>query len=164
MDNILRSQRSPTIKTDLGFHEYVEGESSSQGEASNSNAKSEMLNKDMRGKPHQQPRKESLQRKYFTPNYESDSRLFPPMNNVECFICHNFGHVAPRCRSRMVQDCHTERSSHSRFFKGYCFPCNMFGQKAIDYYRRNIKHVRCYVCNKFGHIANKCMGKFWPPY
>ena len=25
------------------------------------------------------------------------------MNNVECFIGHNFGHDAARCRSRMVQ-------------------------------------------------------------
>ena len=33
------------------------------------NAKSEMLNKEMRGEYHQQPRKEILQRKYFTPNY-----------------------------------------------------------------------------------------------
>jgi len=82
LDNILGSQRSPTIKIGLGFHESVEGESSSQDEARTSNAKSEMLNKEMRGQPHQQPRKESLQRKSFTPNYGSDSRLFPPMNNV----------------------------------------------------------------------------------
>jgi len=40
----------------------------------------------------------------------------------------------------------------------------MFGHKAIDYYRRNIKHLRCYACNNFGHIAKKCMRKFWPPY
>jgi len=36
LDDILNSQRSPAIKTGLGFHEYVEGESSSQGEARNS--------------------------------------------------------------------------------------------------------------------------------
>ena len=118
----------------------------------------------MRGQPHQQPRKESLQRKYFTPNCGSDSWLFPPMNNVECFICHNFGHVAVRCRGRMVKDRHMEISSASRYFKGYCFSYNMFGDKAIDCYRRNMKHVRCYACNKFGHIAKECMRKFRPPY
>ena len=52
LDNILSSQRSPTIKISLGFHESVEGESSSQDEARNSNAKPEMLNKEMRGQSH----------------------------------------------------------------------------------------------------------------
>ena len=77
MDDILSSQRSPTIKSGLGFHETIKGESSSQSEARNTNAKSEMLNKEIRGQPHQQPRKESLQRKSFTPNRRSDSQLFP---------------------------------------------------------------------------------------
>ena len=49
LDDILSSQRSPTIKSSLGFHETVKGESSSQTEARNSNAKSEMLNKELRG-------------------------------------------------------------------------------------------------------------------
>jgi len=38
LDNSLSSQRSPTIKTGLCFHESVEGESISQGEKRNSNA------------------------------------------------------------------------------------------------------------------------------
>ena len=57
LDNILSSQRSPTIKTGLGFHETIEGESSSKDEARNSNEKYEMLNKEIRGQPHQQPSK-----------------------------------------------------------------------------------------------------------
>ena len=57
LDNILSSQRSPTIKTGLGFCESAEGESSSQVELRNCNSKSEMLNKEIRGQPHQQPRK-----------------------------------------------------------------------------------------------------------
>lgn len=77
-----------------------------------------MLNKEIRGEPHQQPRKERFQRKSFTPNYGSDNRFFPLINNVECFICNNFRHVASKCRSRMVQGSnrHTERSSVSRYF------------------------------------------------
>ena len=120
-----------------------------------------MLNKEIRGQPHQQPRKEILQRKSFTPNYGSDSRLFSQMNNVECYVCHNLGHVAARCRSRMVQDRHTERSSRSKYFKGYCFSCNMFGHKAIHYYKRNI---RFHACKKLGHIAKECRRRFWAPY
>jgi len=53
LDDILGSQRSCTIKTGLGFYESGGGESSSQGEARNSNENSEILNKEMRGQPHQ---------------------------------------------------------------------------------------------------------------
>ena len=45
LDEIIKVQRSPIIKTSLGFHE---GESSSQDEVRNSNEKSEMLNKEIR--------------------------------------------------------------------------------------------------------------------
>jgi len=154
LDDILNSQRSPTIKTGLGFHESIEGESSSQGEARNSKEKSKMINKEMRDQPHQQSRKEILQRKSFT----------PPMNNVECYVCHNLGHVAARCRRRKVEDHHAEISSHSRYFNGYCFACNMFGHRAVDCYKRNMRHVRCYTCNKLGHIAKECRNKVWAPY
>ena len=48
---------SPTIKSGLGFLETIEGESSSHAEARNSNAKSEILNKEIRSQAHQKPRK-----------------------------------------------------------------------------------------------------------
>jgi len=146
LDDILSSQRSLAIKTGLGFYESTKSESSSHGKARNSNEKSR--------KPHEQPRKEILQRKYFT----------LPMNNVECYVCHNLGHVAARCRRKMVQDHHTERSLHSKYFQGYCFSCNMFGHKAVDCYRRNMKHMRCYACNKLGHIAKECRKKVRAPH
>jgi len=88
LDDILSSQRSYSIKSGLGFHEIVNGKYSSQTEARNSNTKSKMLNKEIRGQPNQQPRKESFQTKSFTPNYGSVNRFFLLMNNVECFICH----------------------------------------------------------------------------
>ena len=47
LDDIVSSQRSPTIRTGLGFHESVEGESNSQGEARNSNGKYGMFNKEI---------------------------------------------------------------------------------------------------------------------
>ena len=56
----------------LGFHESIEGESSSQSKTRNSNSKSEIPNKKLRGQSHQQPRKEIPQRKSFAPNYGSD--------------------------------------------------------------------------------------------
>ena len=164
LDDILSSQRSPAIKTGLGFHEFVEGESSSQSDVGNSKEKSKMINKEMRGQPHQQARKEILQRKYFSPNYGSNSRPFTHMNNIECYECHNLGHVAARCRRRMIQDHHTERSSQSRYFNGYCFACNMFGHKVTDCYRKNMKHVICYACNKLGHRAKECRNKVQGPY
>lgn len=122
-----------------------------------------MFNKEIENQSHQQPRKEIHQTKSVTSNCGSDSRLFPSRNDVECFICHNFGHVVARCRSRMVQNHHTERSSHSKYFKGYCFACNMFCHKAIDCNKRNMKHVRCYACNKFGHKVKECRRKIRTP-
>jgi len=76
LDDILSSQRSPVIKTGLGFYESVESESSSQGEARNSKEESKNINKEMRGQPHQQSRKEILQIKSFTLNYGSNSQPF----------------------------------------------------------------------------------------
>ena len=72
LDDILSNQKSHAFKFGVGFHETVKGESSTQTEARNSDAKSEMLNKEIRGQPHQQPRKEILQRKSFTLDYGSD--------------------------------------------------------------------------------------------
>jgi len=82
LDDILSNQRSPAIKSGLGFHESVEGESSSQAKARNSNVKPEMLNKEIRGQLHQQPRKEIIQRNYFTLNHGNDSQLFPQIKKL----------------------------------------------------------------------------------
>ena len=35
----------------------------------------------------------------------------------------------------------------------------MFSQKAIDLNRRNVKHIRLYACNKFGHVRKECRNK-----
>ena len=52
LDDILSSQRFPAIKSGLGFHESIEGESIIQAKARNSNEKQEILNKKIRGQPH----------------------------------------------------------------------------------------------------------------
>ena len=87
-------------------------------------------------------------------------------NNVECFKCHNYGHVAANCRSRSFQP-QTNKSyieRYSGFFRGYCFSCNMYGHKAVDCKRRKIRnthayfsgHMRCYSCNEYGHVEKEC--------
>ena len=43
LDNILSSKRSPSIKFGLGFHETVKGESSSQDNSKDINAKPEVF-------------------------------------------------------------------------------------------------------------------------
>lgn len=73
LDNILSSQRSPSIKSGLGFHETIKGDSRSQDSVRNlkaNNPKPEVLNKDIRRQPNQQSRKMNLQRKSSTPNLE----------------------------------------------------------------------------------------------
>ena len=154
LDNILSNQRSPSIKLGLGFHETVKGESSSQGSAKDSkdvNAKPKVL-KETKG----QPTVMNSQRKSF--------------NNVECFRCHNYGHVAANCRSRLFQS-HTNRfytERYSGFFKGYCFSCSKYDHKAADCNRRKNRkthygpyayfsgHIKCYACNKYGHVEKEC--------
>jgi len=120
LDDILSSQRSPAIKIGLGFYETVEGESSSQGEERNSSAKAEIINEEVSGQPQQQPMKEILQRRSFPPNYRINSRLFPQMNNVECYVCHNFGHIAARCKTKMGQDHHAPSTSRDIVFLAIC--------------------------------------------
>ena len=39
----------------------------------------------------------------------------------------------------------------------------MLGHKEIDCNRRNIKHVRCYECNKFGHKEREYRRKIQTP-
>ena len=129
LENILSSQRSPFVKFGLGFHETVKGECSSLGSAKDSkdiNAKPEVL-EETKG----QPTIMNSQKKSFPPNYRS-------INNVECFKCHNYGHVAANCRSRSFQS-QTNRfysERYSGFFKGYCFSCSNFGHKAANCNRR----------------------------
>ena len=106
LDNVLSSQSSPIIKSCLGFHETIEGESSSQVDARNlkgNNTKPEILNKEIRSQPDQQPMKVNLQRKSFTPNYRNVNRFSPLINNVECSICHNYGLIVANYRCRLFQ-------------------------------------------------------------
>ena len=70
LDNILSSQRYPIIKSGLGFHEIVEGLSSLQDEASNSNAKFELLKKEIIGQPINNPRKKVFKENHLLPTME----------------------------------------------------------------------------------------------
>ena len=83
LDNLLSNQRSPDIKLGLGFHETVKGESSSQGSAKDS--------KDVKEKP------EVLKETKGQPTILNSQRK--SFKNVECFKCHNYGHVAANCRN-----------------------------------------------------------------
>ena len=138
LDNILSNQRSPSIKFGFGFHESAKY-------SKDINAKPEVL-KEAKGQP---------------TIMKSQKKSFPPLiNNVECFKCHNYGHVAANCRSRSFQSqsnrFYSER--HSGFFKGYCFSCSKYGHKATDCNRRKNRethydpyayffgHIRCHAC------------------
>jgi len=88
---------SPSIKSGLGFVENEKEESSSQSCASNHKdikVYPEKPDKEVNSQLIQQQKKEIFQRKSFSLNYRSNNHM-----NVECFICHNFGHLAANCRS-----------------------------------------------------------------
>ena len=42
------------------------------------------------------------------------------MHTVECYVCHNLGHVAARCRRRMVQDHHIPGTLMDIVFLAIC--------------------------------------------
>ena len=113
----------------------------------------------------------NFERKSFAPKYRSINQFSPFINNVECFICHKYGHVSAKCRSKLFwseTDRHYTKSSsaprYSCLFKGYYFSCSNFGHKAVDCNGRKIIqthydpnapfscHIRCYAFNKYGHV------------
>lgn len=96
LDNILINQRSHSVKFVLSFHKTVKEESSSQDSAKGSNdinAKLEVF-KETNG----QPTIMNPQRKSFALDYISINQFYPLINKFECFICHNYEHVAANCK------------------------------------------------------------------
>lgn len=98
LDNLLNSKISPSIKLDLGFHETVKGEYNSQAHSEVKKYNSENTGKELRSQPSQQPKKNISQRKTFPPININNNRFSPLINDIECFICHNYGHIVANYR------------------------------------------------------------------
>lgn len=78
------------------------------------------------------------------------------MHEIQCYNCHNFGHVATYCWSRtytsnqqMLQHYQQQRRLVKRYnhgFYSYCYSCHLFGHKAHDctstQWRRSTFHTR----------------------
>ena len=82
LDNLLNSKISPSIKLDLGFHETVKGEYSSQAHSDVNKDNSESTSKELRSQPGQQPKKNIFQRKTFRPINISNNRFSPLINDI----------------------------------------------------------------------------------
>jgi len=98
LDNLLNNKRYPFIKNGLGFHKNIKGGSSSQicvRNFENNKAKTE--------NPNQKSRKANFQRKSFSPNNGNNNQLSPLNNDIECCICHKYGHFLANCGSRLFR-------------------------------------------------------------
>jgi len=66
----------------------------------------------------------------------------------------------PRKSKRDISSRWNQRDRYEYSFNGYCFSCNEFGHKTLDYRhqaRKNLENsnntLRCWRCNHHGHIA-----------
>ena len=122
LNKILDAQRSPFIKTGLGY----EGESSKSKEKENKNiifvkaekvdeatqtipTKEETCNEEDRDKKKPLVVKNVINTKTIEKGaYASEyvkfgshqRRFFPPMKNATCYVCHKLGHIAAYCHVR----------------------------------------------------------------
>ncbi|MCY6524903.1 hypothetical protein, partial [Actinobacillus pleuropneumoniae] len=77
-------------------HETVKGESKSQvcvGNFESNKTNYENHDKELGSQPNQKPRKMNFQRKLFSPNNRDNNPFSTLVNDNECFLYHNFGHI-----------------------------------------------------------------------
>ena len=159
LDEIIKVQRSPLIKTGLGYTRE-----SSQASAPN------YLKATTTGLLHsttQQGNKESLQVKHdhlnsrntnrsYNQQVNSNRRFHDHRNfyfNGQCFSCHNFGHKVVQCvayKTTMTREAREKRMNIEPKKNTY----NNFSPLQNE--------VECTYCNNFGHEESECRSKVQP--
>jgi len=101
-------------------------------------------------------KKQSAEKGSYNPENELNKfgscqkRFFPPMRNINCFVCHKPGHIAAYCKTNQIQ------SNQQRMQKMKILPqANKWrGQPSTRY--TNLFDGYCFCCKGFGHKAMQC--------
>ena len=164
LDEIIKVQRSPLIKTGLGYT----GESS-QASAPNylkavriglQHAATQQGNKESLQVKHDHLNSKNTNRNIFQRNTSqqvNSSRRFHDRRNFffngQCFSCHNFGHKVVQCvayKTIMTREARKKRIDIETKKNAY----NKFSPL--------LNEVECAYCNNFGHEEFECRRKVQP--
>eukprot|EP00253_Pinus_taeda_P009667 PITA_09667 len=151
LDEIINVQRSPLIKTGLGYN----GETS-QASTSKSYLDAARRNEQKPNEDHQPHIKTSefASRMDDNRNYTHLASRFDNRRiffNGQCFSCHNFGHKAAQCvsyKAIMTRESQKQRSMNGITKGTY----NNF--LALE------NEIECSICNNFGHEDSECRSRF----
>eukprot|EP00253_Pinus_taeda_P010531 PITA_10531 len=159
LDEIIKVQQSPLIKTGLGYTEEASQAQKPSTSKSYLNAarKSEQVdNRQQRHKADQQVNHSQFSsRMNVYGNYNHlDDRFDNCRNflNGQCFSCHNFGHKATQSvsyKTIMTREARNQRSVTGIMKRTY----NNFS--ALE------NEIECSICNNFSHEDSECRSKFW---
>eukprot|EP00253_Pinus_taeda_P027337 PITA_27337 len=139
LDEIIKLQHSPLIKTGLG---YIEEESQAQ-KPSTSKIYLEATRRSEQVDNCQQRHKADHQ----VSRFDNRRTLF----NGHFFSCHNFGHKAAQCvayKTIMTREARNQRNVTGIMKRTY----NKFFSLENE--------IECSICNNFGHEDSKCRSKF----
>lgn len=171
LDDILSYQRSPLVKTGLGYgkeettedfklpEKKTEEKTRSYAEILKSLKHGEESKKEAspkQGSPshHDRPRRTMSQRRPLVPRYEKTFYGY-------CYSCNKLGHEAVNCKSWDTSiQCRT---------RGICAYVKCYNQHHYDHIARDCRNklnniFECYNCHVYGHIARDCrqmINKVW---
>ena len=167
-DEIINVQRSPLIKTGLGYTGEASQASTSKSYLDAARRyEQKPINKDYQvnqgqftlraNKSYNQPQVRSSQftsRMDENRNYNHMAGKFDNRRsffNGQCFSCHNFGHKAAQCvayKTIMTREAQKQRSMTGITKRTY----NNFSVLENE--------IECSICNNFGHEDSECRSKF----
>jgi hypothetical protein len=161
LDEIIKVQRSPLIKTGLGYTgEYSQSSAPNYLKAvtaSLQNAATQQGNKESLHVRHDHLNSKTTNRNAFQGNtnqqVNSYRRFYDRINfffNGQCFSCHNFGHKAAQCvayKTIMTRESRKKRTELETKKNTY----NNFSPLQNE--------VECDYCNNFGHGESECRRK-----
>lgn len=181
LSNILNKQRSPLIKSGLGYEQgssnsssenkgitrVINFQSSKQSEFTKSaiSNKAETSKNNLKAREHEEGIQNKVTRQY-TPRRQT-RYMYQNFFNGYCYCCSNFGHKAANCKFNF-------RNRHQRISSNNQLLQHKFNQTVgnrnhhtptikRETHDRNVNSFdllydepECYICHNFGHKAAKC--------